>query len=32
MADLYRKELAIAVFLPHDGPDTTVPHLCIVSR
>ena len=32
MADLYRKELAVAVFHPRDGPDTTVPHLSIVSR
>jgi hypothetical protein len=31
MADLYRKELAVPVFLPHDRPDGTVPHLSIVS-
>jgi len=30
MADLYRKLLAVAAFLPHDGPDATVPHLSTV--
>jgi hypothetical protein len=32
MAELYRKELAVPLFLPHDGTNATVPHLSIVSR
>ena len=32
MDNLYGKELDVAVFLPHDRPDATVPHLSSVSR